>query len=44
MTSRVIDGVIYEFEPGTSEATIQRFVTRKQAEAAPALAPRRVAG
>ena len=39
MTSRVIDGVIYEFEPGTSEATIQRFVTRKQAEAAPAESP-----
>lgn len=35
MTSRVIDGVVYEFEPGTSEATIQRFITRKQAEAAP---------
>lgn len=35
MTTRVIDGKVYVFEPGTSEATIQRFVTQKQAQASP---------
>ncbi len=33
MTTRVINGVVYEFDPGTKPEVIQSFVTRKQAEA-----------
>lgn len=30
MTTKIIDGVVYEFEPGTSKETIETFVARKQ--------------
>lgn len=39
MTTRVVDGVVYVFEPGTSEETIQRFITQKQARTRQEAAP-----
>jgi hypothetical protein len=39
MTTRVINGVVYEFDPGTSPEVINRFVAKKSAEGQPAAAP-----
>lgn len=36
-TTRVIDGVIYEFEPGTPESVIKRVENQAKAKAAPAV-------
>lgn len=40
MTSRVINGVVYEFDPSTPPEVINRFVAKKSAEGQPAAAPK----
>ena len=39
MTTRVINGVVYEFDPKTPPEVIDRFVAKKSAEGQPAAAP-----
>jgi len=40
MTTRVINGVVYEFDPRTPPEVIDRFVAKKSAEGQPAAAPK----